>query len=179
MHGLLTHKNIRIPNKIEIWGPPTPLPCPPHHAIFGRTKGVFSKVVLGFQNFGYYFSTLGVKAKVICGLFKGPHGNAFPQVFLDIDGHIIEHSFTHLEEGWTPHRNMKVFVKRFSQRKLISNYVRDSPSASKLAVIGKELLGEEFSQDDVDYLEFVCKTDLNQNIIVNQLIVLECVCMTC
>ena len=109
-----------------------------------------------------YLSTLGVKAEVICGLYKGPRGNAFPQVFLDIDGHIIENSFTHLEESWTPHRNMEVFVERFSQRKLLSNFVRESPSESKLAVIGKELLGEKFSQDDIDYLEVVCRTDLNQ-----------------
>jgi hypothetical protein len=38
------HKNIRIP-----------LPIPSHYAIFGKTKGRFSKVILQFQNFVYEF----------------------------------------------------------------------------------------------------------------------------
>lgn len=110
-----------------------------------------------------YLCRLNVQANVICGLFKGPRGNAFPQVFLDIDGHIIENSYTHLEEGWTPERNMEVFVERFSQRKQLPNYVRESPSDTKLAIIGKEFLGEKFNQSDIDYLEVVCKTEMNQN----------------
>ena len=28
-------------------------PYPPHYHIFGGTRGIFSKVVLGFLNFGY------------------------------------------------------------------------------------------------------------------------------
>ena len=39
LHGLLSHKNIRIPIKKIIGDPPSP----PHYAIFVRTKGVFSK----------------------------------------------------------------------------------------------------------------------------------------
>merc|ERR1719483_1620049 len=109
-----------------------------------------------------YLSKLGVNAKVICGLFKGPRGNAFPQVFLDIDGHIIDNSYTHLEEGFTAEKNMELFVGRFAQKKQIANYRRESPSASKLPIIGKEFLGEKFKQEDVDYLELVCKTELNQ-----------------
>ena len=54
-------------------------------------------------------------------------------------------------------------MERFSRRKLLANYVRESPSESKLAIIGKELLGEKFNQDDIEYLEVDCKTELNQN----------------
>jgi hypothetical protein len=46
LHGLLSNKNIRIPTKNKVWGPP----LPPHYAIFGRKRGVFWKVVKGFQN---------------------------------------------------------------------------------------------------------------------------------
>eukprot|EP00092_Neocalanus_flemingeri_P015514 GFUD01016795.1.p1 GENE.GFUD01016795.1~~GFUD01016795.1.p1 ORF type:complete len:299 (-),score=86.37 GFUD01016795.1:8-904(-) len=110
-----------------------------------------------------YLNRLDVEAEVISGLFKGPRGNAFPQVFLDISGHTIENSYTHLEEGWTPERNMEVFVERFSQRKQLTNYVRESPSDTKLAIIGKELLGEKFDQDGIDYLGIVCNTEMNQD----------------
>jgi len=108
-------------------------------------------------------SKLNVKALVICGLFKGPRGNAFPHVFLDIDGHIIDNSYTHLEEKWTPEMNMEAFVERFSQRKQLENYVRESPSGTKLAIIGKEFLGEKFNQMDINYLEIVCQTEMNQD----------------
>jgi hypothetical protein len=51
VHGLLTNKNRRIPTQQIIWGPP----YPPHYHIFWGTRGAFSKVVLGFRNFGYDF----------------------------------------------------------------------------------------------------------------------------
>ena len=49
MHGLLSNKNIRIPIKTKFRDPPYRL----HQAIFGQKRGVFSKVVLLFRNFGY------------------------------------------------------------------------------------------------------------------------------
>ena len=109
-----------------------------------------------------YFTKININTTVICGLFRGPRGNAFPQVFLDIGGHTIDNIYTHLEEKWTPERNMKVFVERFTERKQVENYVREAPSASKLPIIGKDFLGEKFVKDDIDYLEIVCATELNQ-----------------
>ena len=44
----------------------------------------------------------------------------------------------------------------------MKNYVREAPSASKLPIIGKDFLGEKFVQDDIEYLENVCETELNQ-----------------
>jgi hypothetical protein len=35
LYGLLSDKNIRIPIKKKLWGPP----LPPHYDIFGRTRG--------------------------------------------------------------------------------------------------------------------------------------------
>ena len=55
MHGLLTNKNRRIPTKKKFGDPLYPL----HYHIFGGSRGVFSKVVLGFRNFGYDFWGLG------------------------------------------------------------------------------------------------------------------------
>ena len=51
LHGLLTHKNKRIQTQKKIRN----TPFPPHYEL---KRGVFSKVVLGFRNFGYDF--LGV-----------------------------------------------------------------------------------------------------------------------
>ena len=53
LHGLLTHKNIRISNQNKNLGTPSPL-TPALYYIWAD-KGGISKVVLGFQNFGYYF----------------------------------------------------------------------------------------------------------------------------
>ena len=47
-HGLLSNKNIGI--NLKIWGPPHYLL---QYDTFGRTRGVFSKVVLGFRNFAW------------------------------------------------------------------------------------------------------------------------------
>jgi hypothetical protein len=48
-HGLLTHKNRRIPTKRNIRGPHSP-------SHYEWKRGVFSKVVLGFRNLGYYLT---------------------------------------------------------------------------------------------------------------------------
>ena len=50
LHGLLTNKNIRIPINNKKVGDP---PYPPHYHIFGGTRGVNSKIVVGFQNFAW------------------------------------------------------------------------------------------------------------------------------
>jgi hypothetical protein len=49
--GLLTHTNIRNQIKKKLGDPHTPLTM----LYLSRQMGVFSKVVLGFQNFGYDF----------------------------------------------------------------------------------------------------------------------------
>ena len=56
LYGLLTHKNITIPIKKLIQGPPS---IPRTMLYLGAQKGVFSKVVLGFRNFGYDFWGVG------------------------------------------------------------------------------------------------------------------------
>ena len=52
---LSCHKNIRI-RRPKKFGAPL---FPPHFAIFKGTKGVFSKVVIGFQTFDMTYEGLG------------------------------------------------------------------------------------------------------------------------
>jgi hypothetical protein len=49
LHGFLTNKNIIIPIKKKVGDPPTPQ----YYDILGGTRGVFSKIVVGFRKFAW------------------------------------------------------------------------------------------------------------------------------
>lgn len=114
-------------------------------------------------------AAVGVKADVMCGVFRplledGP-APAVPMVFLDIQGHTIDNSYSHQEQDRTPMGNMQLFLERFSPLRTSQAYVRELPSVTSIQLVGEEQL-EGVSLEENNYLEVGCSSQLNQDKLV-------------
>eukprot|EP00092_Neocalanus_flemingeri_P107148 GFUD01137525.1.p1 GENE.GFUD01137525.1~~GFUD01137525.1.p1 ORF type:complete len:314 (-),score=93.94 GFUD01137525.1:18-959(-) len=111
-----------------------------------------------------YLKSIGISSKPVCGIFKpvvdfaGLKGA--PSVFLKVDNFVIDNTYLHQTERATQKKNVKDFYSIIPKLRTGKAYLEESPSQTKLEMVGKKELGDN-PEDSGEYLEKCCETDFN------------------
>jgi len=111
-----------------------------------------------------YLKSIGISSTTVCGIFKPSVDFAglkgAPCVFLKVDSNVVDNTYLHQTEKATQKKNVKDFFSIIPKLRTAKAYIEESPSKTKIEMVGKKDLGEN-PEDSVEYLEKCCESELN------------------